>query len=122
MRGVEGDAHHFDVAGGAVCGADAGDQLAHPVLDQIHFSSERKRMTTVVNANGRLLALVKGDKRHFLVTRNYLALIGYFYRHRSDAKARNVLACFLLALVAYLVHPIALLMAIVFAILSSPTA
>jgi Ca2+-transporting ATPase len=32
----------------------------HPVLDQIQFSSERKRMTTVVRENGTLLALVKG--------------------------------------------------------------
>jgi Ca2+-transporting ATPase len=32
----------------------------HPVLDQIHFSSERKRMTTVVREKGKLFALVKG--------------------------------------------------------------
>lgn len=32
----------------------------HPVLYQIHFSSERKRMTTVVDVGGSTIALVKG--------------------------------------------------------------
>ncbi|MCE9529746.1 MAG: calcium-translocating P-type ATPase, PMCA-type [Planctomycetes bacterium] len=32
----------------------------HPVLYQMHFSSERKRMTTVVERNGSALLLVKG--------------------------------------------------------------
>lgn len=32
----------------------------HPPLVQVHFSSERKRMTTVVELRGRRLALVKG--------------------------------------------------------------
>ena len=34
--------------------------LQYPVLYQIHFSSDRKRMTTVVRHGGRLVALVKG--------------------------------------------------------------
>ncbi|HZY87465.1 MAG TPA: cation-translocating P-type ATPase, partial [Gemmataceae bacterium] len=35
-------------------------RLQFPALYQIHFSSERKRMTTVVRYGGRLVALVKG--------------------------------------------------------------
>ncbi|MBY0460587.1 MAG: HAD-IC family P-type ATPase, partial [Gemmataceae bacterium] len=30
------------------------------VIDQVHFSSERKRMTTITEVNGRAVALVKG--------------------------------------------------------------
>jgi Ca2+-transporting ATPase len=32
----------------------------YPILFQIHFSSERKRMTTVIREDGKLIALVKG--------------------------------------------------------------
>src|SRR5262249_17749468 len=35
-------------------------RLRFPSVYQIHFSSERKRMTTVAQVNGRLVALVKG--------------------------------------------------------------
>jgi Ca2+-transporting ATPase len=33
---------------------------AHPLLYTLHFTSERKRMTSIVRDNGRLVALVKG--------------------------------------------------------------
>jgi Ca2+-transporting ATPase len=41
-------------------------RLQFPPLYQIHFSSERKRMTTVVRYGGRLVALVKGSPERLL--------------------------------------------------------
>jgi Ca2+-transporting ATPase len=35
-------------------------RMAFPELYQVHFSSERKRMTTVIRLNGKLIVLVKG--------------------------------------------------------------
>lgn len=41
-------------------------RLQAPPVYQIHFSSERKRMTTVARVGGRLVALVKGAPEHVL--------------------------------------------------------
>jgi len=40
----------------------------HPLLYQVHFSSERKRMTTVVNREGRTIVLVKGASEVLLAS------------------------------------------------------
>jgi Ca2+-transporting ATPase len=49
----------------------------HPTLYQIHFSSDRKRMTTVVRDGGRLITFVKGAPEAILAEcRRYLAADG----------------------------------------------
>ena len=49
----------------------------HPVLYQIHFSSDRKRMTTVANIEGRAVTLVKGAPEViFAECQEYLACDG----------------------------------------------
>lgn len=49
----------------------------HPVLYQIHFSSDRKRMTTVAKVDGRAVALVKGAPEMILARCDtYLAADG----------------------------------------------
>ncbi len=61
---TEGSLLHW-LAAGAWIRADDGLEHLHmreqfPVLYQVHFSSDRKRMTSVVNINGRAVTLVKG--------------------------------------------------------------
>ncbi len=52
-------------------------RLLRPPVYQIHFSSERKRMTTVVKQNGRLAVLVKGAPEWVLASSTqYLAADG----------------------------------------------
>jgi Ca2+-transporting ATPase len=41
-------------------------RLSFPSIYQVHFSSERKRMTTVIRVNDRLVALVKGAAEWFV--------------------------------------------------------
>ncbi len=59
-----------------------------PVLYQVHFSSDRKRMTTVVKADGRPLTLVKGAPEAILAEcRQYLAPDGTVRDLAADVRA-----------------------------------
>src|SRR5204862_3416629 len=52
-------------------------RLQFPPAYQIHFSSERKHMTTVVSYGGRMMALVKGAPEVILqMSSHYLAADG----------------------------------------------
>src|SRR5262249_44742500 len=58
-------------------------------LYQIHFSSERKRMTTVIKHNGRLVALVKGAPEWVLTNAtHYLAADGSTHPWTPEARDR----------------------------------
>ena len=60
-----------------------------PVLYQIHFSSDRKRMTTVTQANGRAVALVKGAPEAILADcQSYLAADGTVRDLIPEVRAR----------------------------------
>ena len=61
-----------------------------PVLDQLHFSSDRKRMTTVALVGGRPVTLVKGAPEVLLAQcDSYLALDG---SKQSIASVRDAIA------------------------------
>jgi Ca2+-transporting ATPase len=63
-------------------------RTTYPALLQIHFSSERKRMTTVVRNGGRAVALVKGAPEALLAAcRKYLALDGTVRELTPEARA-----------------------------------
>jgi Ca2+-transporting ATPase len=65
-------------------------RLRTPALYQIHFSSERKRMTTVVRENGRILSLVKGAPEFLLDScKEYLAEDGT--RRALNEEARGAI-------------------------------
>jgi Ca2+-transporting ATPase len=60
---------------------------AHPVLYQINFSSERKRMTSIVRDGDRLVALVKGAPEMLLErSTHYLSTDGAAREWTPDAK------------------------------------
>ena len=64
-------------------------RLAYPALYQIHFSSERKRMTTVVEAGGGLVALVKGASEVVLErTQKYLSRDGSEHAWHPELRQR----------------------------------
>jgi Ca2+-transporting ATPase len=59
-----------------------------PELFQVHFNSERKRMTTVINYGGQIVVLVKGASEVMLAgTSMYLAADGSQKPWTADAKA-----------------------------------
>jgi Ca2+-transporting ATPase len=64
-------------------------RLQFPPLFQVHFSSERKRMTTVVRHGGRLAVLVKGAPEWVLgQTTHYQAADGTVREWTAEARAR----------------------------------
>jgi Ca2+-transporting ATPase len=63
-------------------------RTAHPVLYQIHFSSDRKRMTTVAKAEDRAVTLVKGAPEAVLADcRSYRAADGAVLPLTPDVRA-----------------------------------
>ncbi|MFO0807773.1 MAG: calcium-translocating P-type ATPase, PMCA-type [Gemmataceae bacterium] len=67
-------------------------RLQHPPVYQVHFSSERKRMTTVVEFDGKLIALVKGAPEWLLDHSSHYLDGNDVKPWTSDAKAA-VKAC-----------------------------
>lgn len=64
-------------------------RLAYPAIYQIHFSSERKRMTTIVEAGGGLVALVKGASEVVLErTTKYLSSDGSEHAWNPELRER----------------------------------
>jgi Ca2+-transporting ATPase len=60
----------------------------HPVLYQVHFSSDRKRMTTVVKDGERVVTLVKGAPEQILGDcKKYLAADGTVHDLTDEARA-----------------------------------
>jgi Ca2+-transporting ATPase len=63
-------------------------RLRYPPVYQIHFSSERKRMTTVIRHGDRLVALVKGAPEWLLEQcTHYLAADGTHHEWTSEGRA-----------------------------------
>ena len=61
----------------------------NPALYQLHFSSDRKRMTTVANTDGRPVTLVKGAPESLLAQcARYLAADGTVRELTADVRAR----------------------------------
>src|SRR5262249_18701565 len=61
----------------------------YPVLYQVHFSSDRKRMTTVVKDGDRIVTLVKGAPEQVLGDcRQYLDIDGTVHDLTPDARAQ----------------------------------
>lgn len=71
-------------------GIDYGDiRTEAKLLYQLHFSSERKRMTSVVLVNGRLLCLVKGASEWVVERcRRYQKADGSIAEFTSESRAR----------------------------------
>jgi P-type Ca2+ transporter type 2C len=76
----------------AESGTDYADlRRRHPVVYQVHFSSERKRMTTVVEQDGQLWCLVKGAPDELLARCNLGEEERRSIRERLDSCARSAM-------------------------------
>jgi Ca2+-transporting ATPase len=65
----------------------------YPVVYQLHFSSDRKRMTTVMAADGRLVCLVKGAPERVLARCGSLQSHSGEIRPLDDAARERITAC-----------------------------
>lgn len=66
-------------------------RLQFPPVYQVHFSSERKRMTTLIRYDGRILGLVKGAPEWMLdKSQSWLARDGVRHSWNVEAKSRAV--------------------------------